>query len=142
MQMASPTPKRSHDDVEPQTPTKQARVYGQSFSPSPIKKLELAPQYSHWVLSHDVTHSAAHDRKSFDRYTHYDSYIYVNMEGQQLYEIKGYGTVQVHTYRIWEEHPLQKRTVTLSNVLHIPALPYNVLSVHYCLRDPKYSLTL
>ena len=135
--------KRIQDESEPHTPspspTKQARVYGQPFSPSPIKRLEFAPQYRHWILSHDVSHSAAHDRKGFERYTHYDSYVYIN---RKLYEIKGYGTVEVKTFSSWDDDPLQKRTVILSNVLHIPALPYNVLSVNYCLRDPRYSLSL
>jgi hypothetical protein len=107
------------------------------FSPSPTKKLENIEQYKHWVLSFDALHSAAHNRKSFIRYTEYQSYIIVH---DQHYPIHGYGTIRVHTFENWDHYPLQKREVTLSNVLHIPALPYNVLSVDYCLRDPMNSL--
>ena len=118
---------RPHGDLF--SPPRSPASHEQEMLSRPAKRQLVAldrdyrsEKSDHWVLSLTSQVSAAHDRKSFLLYTRHKSFVTI---GQQSYPVLGYGQVELHIHR----DPETTRVVYLRSVLHIPSLPYNVLSV-------------
>ena len=84
----------------------------------------LPAKSRHWVVSLTAQHSAAQDSYSFRKYELCRSRVEI---GTKTYAVHGIGSIQVGIFT--NRHMYHTRQVISKRVIHVPALPCNVLSL-------------